>query len=706
MSNYSMLLSPVKIGNVTLKNRMMGSKCALQSFTLEQAAEFYGDMAKNGAATVTVAMGDHPERNLNMPDEFGRMPRMDGTGNDMRDPKVVEGYKKIAAEVHKYGTLASASLMDIEPTDVNISDTPNWDEIPKNGDYNAAVFRNKPGISYDRLQILIDEFAFRAKEAQDMGYDMVTFYMSYRSSILATSMSPLLNQRTDKYGGTTMAQRATLAKEVFAKVKEVCGPDFLIEAQISAVEEEPGYTYEDFLDFCQALEGYVDIIQIRGVDGSATHVNGLNYQQGHPSSIDYAAGFKARGIKILCAPVGGYGDPEMMEQFLQEGKTDLFALARQFLADDNYYEKLLSGAPTEEIVPCILCNGCHGHHTCSVNPKLGRQRNLFAPETTPKKVAVVGGGPAGLMAAITAANRGHSVTLFEKGAQLGGQLLAASTPDYKWPIKNYLDYLLRELNKTAAVVRTGTEVTAELLKSEDFDAIISAVGSAPARPPVKGANADHVWLAEDVFGKEDQLGENVVVIGGADTGRDVSLYLSRCGHKVTMVTRGQIQLASDMHTERLERESFETNPNFSFVDFASTEEIDENTVTLKVQTNGVRGFIPLMMPQNDEDAYYRDQHAGGAGEGGPGGPGGPGDPGGPGGPGGPFGRPAPAPEPVYEMKTLSFDSVVVSGGRVPRRDLAESFKDCAPEVFVVGDTSSVSNMKHAAYSAYKAAMML
>ena len=306
MSNpYECLLSPLKIGNVTLKNRMMGSKCALQSFTLEQAAEFYGDMAKNGAATVTVAMGDHPERNLNLPDAHGRMPRMDGTGNDMRDPKVVEGYKKIAETVHQYGTLASASLMDIEPTDVNISDTPNWDEIPKEGDYNAAVFRNKPGISFERIQTLIEEFAFRAKEAKDMGYDMVTFYMSYRSSILATSMSPLLNQRTDKYGGKTIAERATLAKEVFGRVKEVCGKGFLIEAQISAVEEAPGYTLEDFLDFCKELEGYVDIVQIRGVDGSDTHVNGLNFEKDHPHSIDYAAAFKARNIQIACARWAG-----------------------------------------------------------------------------------------------------------------------------------------------------------------------------------------------------------------------------------------------------------------------------------------------------------------------------------------------------------------------------------------------------------------
>ncbi len=689
MSNpYTRLLSPLKIGNVTLKNRIMGSKCALQSFTLEQAVEFYADMAKNGAATVTVAMGDHPERNLNEPDQDGRMPHMDGTGNDMRDPRVAEGYKKIAEAVHRYGTLASASLMDIEPTDVNISDTPNWDEIPKKGDYNSAVFRNKPGISYERIQTLIDEFAFRAKEARDMGFDMCTFYMSYRSSILATSMSPLLNQRTDKYGGKTMEQRATLAKEVFAKVKEVCGKDFLIEAQISAEEEAPGYTLEDFLDFCKALEGYADIIQIRGVDGSATHVNGLNCQKGHPHSIDYAAAFKARGIKIACAPVGGYGDPEMMEQFLAEGKTDLFSMARQFLADDHYYEKLQAGAPASEIVPCILCNSCHGHHTCSVNPRLGRQRNLFAEKTSPKKVAVIGGGPGGLIAALTAARRGHSVSLFEKAPALGGQLVAAGVPDYKWPIKEYVSYLLRELDKTSVEIHTGMEATPEMLKDGGYDAILCAVGSEPLRPPVPGA--EQAWLAEDAFGKEAELGHKIVVIGGADTGRDVSLYLARAGHQVIMVTRGQIQLADDMHTERLQKESFETQPNFSYVDFAATEEIGDHTVTLKVQTNGVRGFIGLMGPQDDEDAYYRDQHAGG-----------------PGGPGAfPFDAPGPAPDPIYETRTLEFDDIVVSGGRKPRWDTAKRFECAAPIVKVIGDAVKVSNIKRATYSGYKAAMEL
>ena len=195
MSNkYEMLLSPIQIRGKTLKSRMLSSKCALQNFTMEQAIEFYTGLAKNGAATVIVAMGNHPERDLNeTPNPFSAMA---GTAQDMRDPETREGFRRLAEAVHAEGTLISASMMDIEPLDVNISDTPNWDEIPKKGDYNSAFFHNKPGISKQRLEKLIDEFVFRAKEAKELGFDMCSFYMSYRSSILACSMSPLLNQRT------------------------------------------------------------------------------------------------------------------------------------------------------------------------------------------------------------------------------------------------------------------------------------------------------------------------------------------------------------------------------------------------------------------------------------------------------------------------------------------------------------------------------
>lgn len=660
---YELLLSPFKIGNVTLKNRIMGSKCALQSFTLEQAREFYAGMAKNGAATVTVAMGDHPERNLNLPDKNGRMPHMDGTGNDMRDPAVVEGYRNIAKAVHEYGTLASASLMDIEPTDVNISDTPNWDEIPKNGDYNSAVFRNKPGISVERIQTLIDEFAFRAKEAKDMGFDMCTFYMSYRSSILACSMSPLLNQRTDKYGGKTMAERATLAKEVFSKVKELCGQDFLIEAQISAVEEAPGYTFEDFLDFCQALEGYVDIIQIRGVDGSATHVNGLNYKKGHPHSIDYAAAFKARGIKIACAPVGGYGDPEMMEGFLKEGKTDLFAMARQFLADDHYYEKLQAGAPAQEIVPCILCNGCHGHHTCSVNPRLGRKRNLFAPETSPKKVAVIGGGPAGMRAAIYAAQRGHDVTLYEKSGQLGGQLFHSDYFPFKWPIKNFKNWLIYELGKSGAKVVMNTAPTRQMIVAGGYDVVLAATGAKVNIPNIPGLKDENGKLKPeymsclDTCGKEPKLGKHVVIVGGSEVGIETAMYLCGKGHDVTVLTRQKklAHNASSLHYitmafvkagpngEAREASAWEAYDNLTGITEAETVKVEGNTVTYRMADG---------------------EH------------------------------------------TVTGDSVVICGGMTPLTAEAFGYSGLTTEFYAIGDCNGAGNLEVCNREAYSRAMIL
>ena len=694
-NRYELLLSPVSVGGKTLKNRLTSSKCALQGFTIEQAGDFYAGLAKNGAATVTVAFGDYPERDLT---HYGEGPHMPGgTGLLMSDPKIRDGFARMADRCHEEGTLVSVSLMDVEPNDVNISDCPNWDEIPKNGDYNSGTFYNKPGISVDRLEQMMDEFAWRCKEAKKLGFDMCTIYMSYRGSILANSMSPVFNQRTDKYGGATMRERTTLTRETFQRIKQACGEDFLIEAQISAYEEAPGYTVEDFLDYCEAMQDLIDIVQIRGVDGSDTHVTGLNLTKGHPATIDYAAAFKARNLRTLCAPVGGYGDPDDMERFLQEGKTDLFGLARQFLADDRYYEKLKAGNGAD-VIPCARCNDCHGFHTCTVNPRTGRT-NLFPAEAAPKKVAVVGGGPAGMQAALTAAQRGHKVTLFEASDSLGGQLKAACVPDFKWPLKDYRDYLIGKVSACGAEVKLNTAATPELLKQGQYDAVICALGSDGKTIPVPGADKG-VYLAEDIFGSEAQLGKKVVVIGGQDTGRDAALYLAQAGHEVVWVTRHQCKLHRDMHAERVEKDALNSLPNFSFVDFAETLAVAPGQVTLKVQTNARRSDrLGLGMPDAEDAITAANmQHMM---EEGPGGPGGPEGPGGPGGPGGPEG---PAPEPEYEQQVITCDAVVISGGRAPRS--TDAFMDCAPQVIVVGDAKKSASVKQAIYSAYKAVMLL
>lgn len=385
---YQHLLAPLKIGNVTLKNRLLNSKCvSSDAMEPELAGPFYEHLARNGAATVTMGVGAYP----GCEGKYSKMAPC-----HMDDPKVQQQYREIVERVHTHGTLCSASLMAIEPQDVNISDTPNWDEIPMTGDYSMNLY-DKPGISAERLEGMIQDFVYACKELQKLGFDMVTIYMSYRGSILACSLSPLLNQRTDKYGGPTMSQRATLTLELFQRIKEACGQDFLIEAQISAEEETPGYTVEDWLDYCQLCEGLVDIFQIRGWDGSFTHVNSHNLNKKDPPNLRFAEAFKKRGIQAVVSPVGGFRDPDLIEQFIAEGKTDCVSISRALICDEHYIDKIEAGCG-EDLTPCLLCNACHSSF-CAVNPYAGYHHMLdrmFHPTGKKKKVAVLGGGPAGL----------------------------------------------------------------------------------------------------------------------------------------------------------------------------------------------------------------------------------------------------------------------------------------------------------------------
>ena len=702
--NFPHIFSPVQIGNVRLKSRLTHTKSGggLDG-TAEQFARstrYYTAVARAGAATVCVTVGGWP-------DCEGKRSVM--TSVHMDDPDIQAGFAGLTEAVHQEGTLCLASLMNVEPQELSICELDSWD-FNFQGDYNPN-FKNKPTISAERIDGMIRDYVYQCRELQRIGFDGAVFYMSYRASILANAIDPVLNRRTDQWGGQTVAERARLPLEIFRQVKEACGQDFLIEVQTSATTEAPGYDVDYWLDFCQLCEGLVDIFQVRGWDGSYTHVTGFNSTKEAPYNLQYAEAFKKRGIRALVAPVGGFGDPETMEQFLADGKTDLIAMARQYIADLDFAEKLREGRP-EDVTPCLRCMGKCDFPCCSVNPKYGLLKfpDLFPATGTRKKVAVLGGGAAGMRAAIAARERGHEVVLFEKRDQLGGQALFAQYCSFKWNLADYIRWAILQTEKSGTEIRLRTEATPESIRAENFDAIICALGSRPKILPVPGADGPYVLSIDQVFGHEAEVGRQVVLIGGGHSGCETALYLAQAGHDVTLLTRKQEVYTDNSHCIYGEVQAYKKQENLKVVEFAATTEIAPGYVQARIQTNAERrpltfqgvgemlrkapaqirripGFLYPQYP--DLQKMQMEQQLKPA-------------------PGFPH-PPEPAPSrivPAYVTEIFRCDSIVVSGGRESLTEEAAAFAGCAPEIYVIGDNVTPGSIQECTLTAYAAAMQL
>lgn len=709
MMSYEFTLAPLTIRGKTLKSHMIHSRCYnMFGDTPEdfrKATNFYCGLASAGAATVTLSVGTFP-------DCEGQRSIM--SNMEMDDPAIAAQFTRMIDEIHQYGTNCSASLMNVEPQQYSIFEMPQaeWDAIPKVGDYNPN-FINKPAISLERAEGMIQDYVKQCRALKDMGFDQVTFYMSYRASILATALSPVLNRRTDRYGGTTVAERARLPLEVFRRVREAVGENFLIEVQISGEEEAPGYTVGDWLEFCALCDDYVDIWQVRGWEGSCVHVTGYNSSKERPFALKYAEAFKGRNLKAKIAPVGGFGDPDMMERFLREEKTDLISMARGFMCDPHRAEKLREGRGAD-ITPCLRCMKCL-HPSCPVNPELTLMESpgIFPDkkETVPKKVAVIGGGAAGMRAALEAARLGHQVTLYEKSGVLGGQMQYAYYQDFKWQFKDFLEWLIRQVQGCGAELRLNTEAVPEQIRGEGYDVVILALGSLPKAPPVPGAEGTQILRIDDVYSGQAEIGRRVVVVGGGDSGRETALYLAQSGRQVTLLTRSQQGFTDNNHCIYGTVQAYVTNPNLEIVEFAKTTRIEPHAVSCTVKTNMPRRKltfdsvsqlthrpqepvekIPGLIYPEFPDTSPK-MPVGGLGK---------------------NGRKTGFPHPreeivavdardiVSEERVYTCDTVIVAGGRTARTEEAKAFVGVAPRVYIVGDNIQPGSLLECATTAYAA----
>jgi NADPH-dependent 2,4-dienoyl-CoA reductase/sulfur reductase-like enzyme len=390
---------------------------------------------------------------------------------------------------------------------------------------------------------MIENAVAEAKFFQNHGFDMVNFRQSFTTK-----------NRADRYGGSSIQNRARFAIELSQAVKRACGQDFLVWMPLTVIEpwinlpsNEDLYNeeeVEDIVALAKELAGHVDILEIRDAGANTAFM----FEKSElPLAVRVTRAIKESGAGIIVAPNGGVGNPELNNAYIAKGKTDLVSMGRPFICDWEYGKKIHEGRGADT-VPCIMCNKCHGtsmtsewYTVCSVNPKIAIEpavRAIEAPAAL-RRVAVIGGGPAGMMAALTAARRGHRVTLCEKSDALGGLLRHADFPSFKWPLRDYKAYLAGQVRKAGIEVCLGTEATPEMVRDGGFDVVVAALGASAVIPNIPGADGDHVWNVETVYGNEKLLGKNVVVIGGGETGAETGMYLAENGHDVTVITSGK-----------------------------------------------------------------------------------------------------------------------------------------------------------------------
>ncbi len=439
-------------------------------------------------------------------------------------------------------------------------------------------------------------------------------------------------------------------------LKSSLGRDYPIEFYIDGIES--GIPVQQNLELARALEGKIDVLAVRYGIQDHQHPTGFTSTRLNPSPcVDLASALTQdihmRGGKLLVGISSGLHDPDFCENLIRKEQADLVIMARTWICEPDYAKKLIEGRG-EDVVPCVRCNKCHVPNGsdafrtfCTVNPRLGMEEKIdrmIEPVTSKKKVAVVGGGPGGLYAALTAAKRGHEVTLYEKEAVLGGQLSHTDFASFKWPLADFKNYLITQCQKAGVTIHLNTFATKEMLAECGYDNVIVAVGATFSKLPIPGAEGDNVHLAVDVYGKTEQLPKRIAVIGGAETGVETGMYLAETGHEVTVMCR-QNALATDAahaHYHDMLEAAWKELPSFH-------------------ECCGIQKYVSI----DETGVTYIDA----------------------------FGQ----------TQKLECDAVVMATGAVANRSAAAALYGAAPKTDYVGDCRQVGNVHFAVQSGYGAA---
>jgi 2,4-dienoyl-CoA reductase-like NADH-dependent reductase (Old Yellow Enzyme family)/thioredoxin reductase len=542
------LFTEMNVGPMKLKNRLAMAPMATHyaapdGSVTERLTTYYVERAKGGAGLIIL------ESCYVNPLGRGGIRRL-GIHKD----SLIDGLSRLTEQIHGHGAKITCELHHGGPQVPRhvIGEMP---VSASNRHFQAGLLPPPRTLSKTEIRDVARDYAQGVRRAREAGFDAALIHAGH-GYLINSFLSPVTNRRTDEYGGSP-ENRMRFILEIIEAMRQQAGDDFPIMVRMNSKDfVDGGSELEDSIVLAKRLEAAtVDCIHVTGGVHLAMEMMVQPMIIPRGCLVPYAAEIK-KAVNIPVAVVGRINNVALAEQILADGHGDLITMGRALIADPYLPKKALEGR-VADIRPCIACNqGCnHRLHlgedvTCFGNPQVGKEAEwTLESVANPKKVLVIGGGPAGMEAAFIASSRGHRVVLYEQNSRLGGQLYAAAKPPHKEEIENILRYMSDQLVKNQVEIHLNTKLAFEDIRAIKPEAVIVATGSKAMIPPIEGVHMNHVVTAQDILLDPAPVSGRVAVIGGGATGLETAELLSEKGFGVTVVEM-MPELALDLESSR------------------------------------------------------------------------------------------------------------------------------------------------------------